>query len=220
LLPRRLWLATSELFSKATNARVEVQLVSDQVLAALSDTTTPQGVVAVCEQFDVGLDVIIERSPKLIALLAQIRDPGNAGTVLRAADAAGADAVLFSNGSVDVYNPKVVRSTTGSLFHLPFAIGLDLAEAVASLKASGMQVFAADASGTPLTEIAASNSLSQPTVWLFGNEAWGFEPEVLALADQVVSVPIFGAAESLNLATAASVCLYMSAFAQNTGVSN
>jgi len=209
-----------ELFSKATNARVEVQLVSDQVLAALSDTTTPQGVVAVCEQFDVGLDVIIERSPKLIALLAQIRDPGNAGTVLRAADAAGADAVLFSNGSVDVYNPKVVRSTTGSLFHLPFAIGLDLAEAVASLKASGMQVFAADASGTPLTEIAASNSLSQPTVWLFGNEAWGFEPEVLALADQVVSVPIFGAAESLNLATAASVCLYMSAFAQNTGVSN
>jgi TrmH family RNA methyltransferase len=106
------------------------------------------------------------------------------------------------------------------MFHLPFAVGLDLAETVSQLKAAGMQVFAADASGVEVNELAANGTLAKPTVWLFGNEAWGFEPEVLALADQVVSVPIYGAAESLNLATAASVCLYMSAFAQNTGVSN
>jgi len=210
----------AELFSKAKNARVEVEVVSEQVLAALSDTNTPQGVVAVCQQFDVSVEEILATKPKLIVLLSQIRDPGNAGTVLRAADAAGADGVLFSSGSVDIYNPKVVRSTTGSLFHLPFSVDVDLAEAVTALKNSGMQVLAADAGGAPISELAGQGKLIAPTVWLLGNEAWGFEPEVLALADQVVSVPIYGAAESLNLATAASVCLYMTAFAQNTGLSD
>lgn len=208
----------AELFEKASHSRVKIHTVSDSVLAALSDTNTPQGVVAVCNQFDVSVEEILENKPKLIALLAQIRDPGNAGTVLRAADAAGADAVLFSESSVDIYNPKVVRSTTGSMFHLPFAIDVNIAETIAKLKQSGMQVMAADAKGVPVDEMARSGDLAKPTVWLFGNEAWGFEPEVLALADQVVSVPIFGAAESLNLATAASVCLYLSAFSQNTGL--
>lgn len=210
----------AELFTKAKNSRVEVEIVSEQVLAALSDTNTPQGVVAVCEQFDVSVADILATSPKLIVLLSQIRDPGNAGTVLRAADAAGADGVLFSTGSVDIYNPKVVRSTTGSMFHLPFSVDVNLVETVATLKEAGMQVLAADAGGTPISELAKQGTLTAPTVWLLGNEAWGFEPEVLALADQVVSVPIYGAAESLNLATAASVCLYMTAFAQNTGLSD
>ena len=207
-----------DLFTRAKNARVEVQLVSDQVLAAMSDTNTPQGVVAVCHQFDVELDDIIQGQPKLIALLSQIRDPGNAGTVLRAADAAGADAVLLSENSVDIYNPKVIRSTTGSIFHLPFAVDVELVDTVAKLQAAGLQVLAADASGTPITDLSARGDLVKPTVWLFGNEAWGFEPEILELADQVVSVPIYGAAESLNLSTAASVCLYLSAMAHNQAV--
>ncbi len=208
-----------ELFTKAKNARVEVQLVSESVLAALSDTNTPQGVVAVCHQFDVTLDDVIASKPKLVALLSQIRDPGNAGTVLRAADAAGADAVIFSSGSVDIYNPKVVRSTTGSMFHLPFVVDIDISLAVAALKAAGIQILAADASGAELPALSVSGELAKPTAWLFGNEAWGFEPEVLELADKTVAVPIYGAAESLNLATAASVCLYSSAFAQNTTAS-
>lgn len=203
-----------ELFAQAASSRVEVQLVNDAVLAALSDTNTPQGVVAVCEQFDVSLEDIIATKPKLVVLLSQIRDPGNAGTVLRAADAAGADAVIFSSGSVDIYNPKVVRSTTGSMFHLPFAVDVDINEAVTALKSAGIQILAADSSGKALPEL--SSELEKPTAWLFGNEAWGFEPEVLALADLTVAVPIYGAAESLNLATAASVCLYSSAFAQNS----
>ena len=207
------------MFAKAKAARIEVQLVSEQVLAALSDTNTPQGVVAVCEQFDVTLDDVIATKPKLVALLSQIRDPGNAGTVLRAADAAGADAVIFTSGSVDIYNPKVVRSTTGSMFHLPFVVEVEVQNAVEKLKASGVKVLAADASGKSLPELANSGRLSEPTAWLFGNEAWGFEPEVIKLADSVVAVPIYGAAESLNLATAASVCLYSSAFAQNSGKS-
>lgn len=170
--------------------------------------------VAVCEQLDVSLDDIIASKPQLIALLANIRDPGNAGTVLRAADASGADAVLFSANSVDVYNPKVVRSTTGSVFHLPFAVDVDIEEAITKLKAAGLQVFAANGGGDTIPSLG-DETLAKPTVWVFGNEAWGFEPETLELVDREVAVPIYGAAESLNLATAASICLYASAFAQN-----
>ena len=204
----------AELFDRARAARIEVQLVTEPVLKALTDTTTPQGVVAVCEQLDVSLDDIIAAKPQLIALLANIRDPGNAGTVLRAADASGADAVLFSANSVDVYNPKVVRSTTGSVFHLPFAVDVDIEEAITKLKAAGLQVFAANGGGDTIPSLG-DETLAKPTVWVFGNEAWGFEPETLELVDREVAVPIYGAAESLNLATAASICLYASAFAQN-----
>lgn len=203
-----------DLFERAENARIQVQLVSELVLKALTDTTTPQGVVAVCEQIDVRLQDIIDAKPQLVALLANIRDPGNAGTVLRAADAAGADAVIFSANSVDVYNPKVVRSTTGSLFHLPFAVDIEIEDAISALKSAGLQVFAANGGGEQIPDLPAE-TLAKPTVWVFGNEAWGFEQSTLDLVDQEVAVPIYGAAESLNLATAASICLYASAFAQN-----
>lgn len=203
-----------ELFDRAQASRIDLQLVSEPVLKALTDTTTPQGVVAVCRQLDVTLEAIFAAKPKLIALLANIRDPGNAGTVLRAADAAGADAVIFSDNSVDVYNPKVVRSTTGSLFHLPIATGADIAEVIAMAKASGHQVFAANGGAEEIPELGQA-TLAKSTTWVFGNEAWGFEQTTLDLVDKQVSVPIYGAAESLNLATAASVCLYSSAFAQN-----
>jgi TrmH family RNA methyltransferase len=134
---------------------------------------------------------------------------------LRAADAAGADAVIFSKGSVDIYNPKVVRSTTGSMFHLPFVIEAEIQSSLEKFKQAGLSVLAADVAGDSLSTIP-STDLAKPTMWLFGNEAWGLEPEVSALADKLVQVPIFGAAESLNLATAASVCMYASAFAQNS----
>ena len=203
-----------ELFERAANARIEVQLCTEQVLKALTDTTTPQGVVAVCQQLDVSLDAVIAQKPRLIALLANIRDPGNAGTVLRAADAAGADAVIFSSNSVDVYNPKVVRSTTGSLFHLPVVVDADLELTIDALRDAGLQVFAANGGGDPLPALG-DDVLAKATVWVMGNEAWGFEQETLKMVDREVSVPIYGAAESLNLATAASICLYASAFAQN-----
>ncbi len=204
-----------DLISRARDARVSVNLVSESVLKELSDTTTPQGVVAICQQFHVSLDDVLAGKPKLVAFLAQIRDPGNAGTVLRAADAAGADAVVFSKGSVDIYNPKVVRSTTGSMFHLPFVIDAEIPTTLEKFKNAGLAVLAADVAGHSLATID-STELAKPTLWLFGNEAWGLEPEVSALADKLVQVPIFGAAESLNLATAASVCMYASAFAQNS----
>lgn len=203
-----------ELFRDVASAGLSVSVVSESVLKKISDTATPQGVVAVCKQLDVSLADVLAKRPRLIAFLANVRDPGNAGTVLRAADAAGADAVVFSDSSVDVYNPKVVRSTTGSLFHLDVVQGVSVAVAIASFKAAGLQVFAANGGGDSLPELGAV--LEAPTVWVFGNEAWGFEDSTLELVDRQVGVPLYGQAESLNLATAASVCLYASAFAQHS----
>jgi TrmH family RNA methyltransferase len=204
----------ADLFEKADELKLDITVVSEAVLKVMCDTNTPQGVLAVCRQLHVTLDDLIATKPQLVALLANIRDPGNAGTVLRAADAAGADAVIFSDNSVDVYNPKVVRSTTGSIFHLPIVMGADIADTIAALKAAGIQVFAANGGGAELPTID-KQTLAKPTAWVMGNEAWGFEPETLQLVDQEIAVPIYGAAESLNLATAASICLYASAFAQN-----
>ena len=202
--------ARPELFA---DLPVEVTLVNDRVMDRISDTKTPQGVVSVAYQLDVDLELVINDKPKLVALMDQVRDPGNAGTILRAADAAGADGIVFSKDSVDLYNPKLVRSTTGSLFHLPTVIEADSANALADLKAAGLQVFATSGGGRPITEI--ESQLQNPTVWVFGNEAHGLSQDLLDLADEVVGLPIYGIAESLNLATAASVCLYQSAFAQN-----
>jgi len=199
-----------DLFDQLYDASVPIIEVSDLVMEKLADTKTPQGVVAVVSQFDVSLEELIASGPQLIAILDQARDPGNGGTVIRAADAAGADAVIFTTDSVDLYNPKLVRSTAGSILHVPAVINQDPAELVAALKAAGIQVFAASAGGKLITEITPQ--LSKPTAWIFGNEAHGVSPEMLDLADEIVALPIFGAAESLNLATAASVCLYASAF--------
>lgn len=204
----------AEHFEKLESARVRIHQVSERALNAMAGTATPQGVIAVCEQLDVSLASVLDQSAQLLVLLSNIRDPGNAGTVLRAADAAGADAVMFSANSVDVYNPKVVRSTAGSIFHLPIVTEVDSLDAIRKAQVAGFQVFAADGGGTPITDLPAG-VLEKPTLWVFGNEAWGFEPEVLDVVDRVVSLPIYGSAESLNLATAASVCLYESAFAQN-----
>lgn len=190
-------------------------LASERVLGAMSDTVTPQGVIAVARQFAAGLAEVVAARPRLVAVLEEIRDPGNAGTILRAADAVGADAVIFSGDTVDPYNPKVVRATTGSLFHVPHVVGVDLATTVASLRSVGLQVLAADVSGEDLTAVRTDGSLAAPTVWVFGNEARGLDASRLALVDRVLRLPIFGRAESLNLATAASVCLYESAFAQH-----
>lgn len=203
---------SGELFSRLDALGLEATLTDERVLAHLSTTETPQGIVAVCKQLHVNLQELA--SSKLLVLLANIRDPGNAGTILRVADAAAADAVIFSANSVDLYNPKVVRSTTGSIFHLQVSIDQTIDDVFAFARSHGMQILAADAGGTPIDQIPQSR-LERPTLWVFGNEAWGFEPGVLSQVDEVVSVPIFGKAESLNLATAASICIYASAMAQN-----
>ncbi|REJ04382.1 RNA methyltransferase [Microbacterium bovistercoris] len=208
------WEKHADLRDMAEDAGVEAEFVTESVLAAMADTVTPQGLVAVARQTPTSVKDIFAASPRLIAICEEVRDPGNLGTIIRAADAAGADAVVLTGRTVDPYNPKVVRSTTGSLFHLPVSVGGDLADVVQRAHAAGLQILAADVKGDDLLAARAEGVLAQPSGWLFGNEARGLADEALELADRVLKLPIFGRAESLNLATAASVCLYESAFAQ------
>jgi RNA methyltransferase, TrmH family len=196
----------------AEAADVEVEFATEQVIDAMADTVTPQGVIAVCRQFPTSLKDIVAGSPRLLAILEEVRDPGNAGTIIRVADAAGADGVIISGRSVDLYNPKVVRATTGSLFHIPVAVVPELSTVLDRFRGTDIQILAADIKGDDL--LAARPALAAPTAWLFGNEARGLTDDDLARADRAIAVPIYGKAESMNLATAASVCLYESAFAQ------
>ncbi|WP_394551684.1 TrmH family RNA methyltransferase [Agromyces sp. MMS24-JH15] len=205
-----------EIAQAVQNAEVELEFVTEQVLEAMADTVTPQGFVSVCRQFPTALKDVFAAKPKLVAILEEVRDPGNAGTIVRAADAAGADAVIFSGRAVDLYNPKVVRSSTGSIFHLPVAVDADLEDVLTRAREAGLTVLAADVKGEDLLAVRTEGLLAQPTAWLFGNEARGLTDEQFALADRAVTVPIYGHAESMNLATAASVCLYESAFAQRS----
>ncbi len=188
-------------------------LVDDRALASLSDSVSPAGVVALCRHLDRPLADLLETPRRLVALCADVRDPGNAGTVVRCADAAGADAVVLAGSSVDAYNPKTVRASVGSLFHVPVAVEPDAAAAVRAARAAGLTVLAADGAGE-VDLFESDELLARPTAWLFGNEAWGLPEELAALADHRVRIPIHGRAESLNLSTAAALCLYASARAQ------
>ncbi len=204
--------AAQEVAAAASAADIAVITVPEPVLLAMTETVHPQGIAAVCSYIDVTTDQVLGQG-RLVVLLDRVRDPGNAGTVLRAADAAGADGVVFSDASVDVYNGKCVRSSAGSIFHLPVNSGAVVDAVVADARARGFTVLAADGAGD-LALHDAGPVLAQPTLWLFGNEAHGLGEAVAAAADHRVAVPIYGKAESLNLATAAAVCLYASAAAQ------
>lgn len=206
-----------ELVEAARAEGVLVSPVTDRAAASLSETVTPQGLVAVCDLVDVPLDRALSGAPLLVAVLVGVADPGNAGTVVRVADAAGADAVLLAGDTVDPHNGKCVRSSAGSLFHLPIARARDAGQALDGCRAVGLRLVAADGyADDDLDDAADGGTLDGPTAWVFGSEAHGLDDDVLARADGAIRVPIHGAAESLNLATAAAVCLYASARAQRS----
>lgn len=217
----------TEIVADAEAAHVYFHVTTPEVLEAMSPDA--QGVLAVLDLPTPGdgpvaaLEAALARGPRLVAVLSNVRDPGNAGAVIRAADAAGADLVVLTTNSVDIHSPKVVRSTAGSLFHLPVLTGIPLDEVVGALSRHGVQTLAADGVGThdldELLDVAGAApdgvpDLQAPSAWVFGNEAWGLSEDERSLADAVVRVPIRGLAESLNLATAATVCLYASSRAQ------
>ncbi|MBI9115429.1 TrmH family RNA methyltransferase [Sanguibacter suaedae] len=213
-----------EILHEAGNHPIRVHTGTPEVLDAMS--ADAQGILAVATTAPAGpaaLGQALRQGASLVAVLATVRDPGNAGTIVRAADAAGADLVVLAGQSVDLHNPKLVRSTVGSLFHLPVVAGVTLEEAEVALRSAGIQVLAADGTGTAdlddLLDVAGtgpegSPDLAAPTAWVFGNEAWGLPDVDRARADHVVRVPLRGLAESLNVATAATVCLYASSRAQ------
>jgi RNA methyltransferase, TrmH family len=200
-----------DLASLADAAGARVSPVTGRAAAGLSETVTPQGVVAVCDLLDVPVTDALNGTPRLVAVLVGVSDPGNAGTVIRVADAAGADAVILAGNAVDPHNGKCVRASTGSLFHLPVARARSVPEVLSACRTAGLGLVAADGHAT---EDLDSAVLSGPTAWVFGSEAHGLSADVLTGLDRALRVPIYGSAESLNLATAAAVCLYATAWRQ------
>jgi TrmH family RNA methyltransferase len=185
-----------------------VHLVTDRAAKALSDTVTPVGLVAVCDMPATRLQDVLAGSPRLIAVAVEIGEPGNAGTLIRIADAMGAAAVVLAGNSVDPYNGKCLRASAGSIFSVPVVVASQAHEAVAALRAAGLRLLATTVDGEmPLDQA----DLSAPTAWLFGPEAHGLPAEIAAAADHRVRIPMSGGAESLNVAAAAAICLYQSA---------
>lgn len=205
----------AELLERAVEAGVLVSEIDVRAAELLSETVTPQGILAVCDTLDLPLREVLDGRPRLVAVLSGISDPGNAGTVIRVADAAGADAVIFAGDAVDPHNGKCVRASAGSLWHLPIARDRDVTSVFDACRSAGLRVVSA--AGSAEDDIDTAEGMADPTAWVFGNEAHGLDPEQIEAADAVLRVPIYGSAESLNLATAAAVCLYASARAQRAG---
>lgn len=206
----------AELAELARAGSVPVRYVTERAAASLSETVTPQGVVAVCDLPGTTVDEALADRPPLVAVLVGVADPGNAGTVVRVADAAGAGAVLFAGDTVDAYNGKAVRASTGSVFHLPVARDRDVAEVLAACRRAGLRLVGADGRAAGDLDTAdRDGELDAPTAWVFGSEAHGLPEHVRAELDAALRVPLYGRAESLNLATAAAVCLYASARAHH-----
>jgi len=206
-----------DLLRTAAAAGTRVTMVTDRVAGTLSDTVTPQGVVAVVRADESDLGEVLAARPMLLVVLVDVADPGNAGTVIRTADAIGADGVVLAGASVDPHNPKCVRASAGSLFHLPVSRDDDAGAVMTAVRSAGMRVLATtladDAHDLDGAEVRSV--LAGPVAWLFGNEAHGLPEAVTSLADIRVRIPIRGSAESLNLAAAAAICLYATARAQS-----
>jgi TrmH family RNA methyltransferase len=185
-----------------------IHLVTERAAKALSDTVTPVGLVAVCSIPETTLSDVLASDPRLVAVAVEISEPGNAGTLIRVADAMGADAVVLAGNSVDPYNGKCLRASAGSIFSIPVVADGDAATAVSALGDAGLRVLATTVDG----EVSLDDAeLSGPTAWLFGPEAHGLRPELAELATDRVQIPMRGSAESLNVAAAAAICLYQSA---------
>ena len=194
---------------RARQSGVETHHVADSVVRRLTATVTPQALVGVAPFLDVGLEEALQAALRpeegCVALLHEVRDPGNAGTVLRSADASGSGAVVFSETSVDVYNAKTVRASAGSIFHLPVVRGAGTLDAIARARVLGARVLAMSSQGA--VDLYRAD-LAGPVMFVFGNEAHGLPDDIVAAADASVRVPQRGRAESLNLAAAATVCLF------------
>lgn len=196
----------------AVPATVTVTEVATHVLERLADTTTPQGVVALVRtpRSDLAATVAGGRTVVLHALA----DPGNAGTILRTADAAGASGVVLTEGSVDPFGPKALRAAAGSTYHLPITTEVSLAAAVTACRDAGQRVLGLDADARDTID---ELDVTAPIALVLGNEAHGLDADALAALDGAVSVPIHGRAESLNVAAAAAVALYALARGRGSG---
>lgn len=207
----------SQTVSVARESGARVWQVSDGVIEAMSETRQPQGMVAVCPLVTIPLDRAWGSASQrgFVVILDRVNDPGNAGTVMRTADAMGAAAVILTEGSVDPHNGKCVRATAGSLFHVPIAADAPASDVIAGARAAGYALVGADARGSVTLGTMGSDAvLSGRVAWVIGNEAHGIHADFEAAAHETVAIPQFGGAESLNMAAAAAICLYATAEVQ------
>lgn len=194
-------------YFKDNNIDEEIQLVSASVFKKISDTVTPQGILAIVRQKEYFLENLIharDKEKSCIIVLDRIQDPGNLGTIIRTGEAAGITGIVMSSTTADVYNPKVIRSTMGSIYRVPFAIVEDLPRAVDEIKKAGITTYAAHLKG----ELYNSNGLDKDCALLIGNEAKGLSEEVAAKADKLIKIPMAGKVESLNAAVATAILMY------------
>lgn len=199
----------ADVVAVARDTGVLVLEVGAEVVAALAETVNPQGLIGVAPLLDTDPVALLARPPSLLAVLDDVRDPGNAGAVVRAADAAGAGGVVLTGEPVDPHNGKCVRASAGSLFHLPVVVAGDALATVGALRAAGSTVLALTGRGSgDLFTLMAGPQAPRQVALLLGNEAHGLSDEVVAACDHPVRIPVHGRAESLNLAMAAAVALY------------
>jgi TrmH family RNA methyltransferase len=197
---------TSEI-SEQVLSRYELVIVSEQVMRAMADSESPQGILALCSTKSLELKDLWQISPRKVAYFWQIQDPGNAGTVIRTADACGFDAVVFSEESVDIFNPKTVRATVGSLWHIPVVANINITDFISDSMAHDLKIYALDAKGNSIFDDSFIDQTSTgASAWIFGNEARGL-PE-LPEDINTVSIPMKGFAESLNVASAAAIVMH------------
>ncbi|MGZ8180109.1 TrmH family RNA methyltransferase [Williamsia sp. SKLECPSW1] len=198
----------------ARAAAVEVLLITERAAQKLAETTTTPGLFAVCASVEVDTDDLLAAAGAgMVVVAADLSEPGNAGTLIRTADATGCAGLVLAGETVDVHNGKCVRASAGSVFHLPVARDRDTASVVHRLRDRGYVVLATAADGEvsldDLDRDGVTGTLGGAVAWLFGNEAHGLPDDLLAAADHRVAIPIRGRAESLNIAAAAAMCLYV-----------
>lgn len=191
------------------NLKPDCQIVSDSVFRKISDTVTPQGIMAIVKQKKYKLEDLLNgrnKAKSCIVILDKIQDPGNLGTIVRTGEGAGITGIVMSSTTADIYNPKVIRSTMGSIYRVPFVITDDLVEAVETIKNEGIVTYAAHLQG----EVYNTGKIENDCALLIGNEANGLSDEVSNLADRLIKIPMAGKVESLNAAVAAAILMYES----------
>lgn len=199
----------SRKLAEGTSAPITV--VSDEVLSAMGETQVPQGILAICHWITRGLDEVLRPGITMAVVIDGAGDPGNVGTIIRTAHAAGAEALVMTHDSVDPHNGKCVRATAGSIFHLPIATGAEASEIAEQARAAGIRLAVTAADGAMGLYDLIGVPDRGPIAWILGSEAHGVSPQMREIADLTVSIPMFGAAESLNVGSAAAICLYADA---------
>lgn len=203
--------AHPDLIDSAAAQGVGVTEMTEAVAKAMSETENPQGLIGIAalQTRPWAIDDVANCRMGTVVLLERITDPGNAGTIIRTADAAGAAAVIVTSGSVDPHNGKCVRASAGSIFNIPVFTDADALSVIEAFRAQGVTCLAADGHGaSSLIDNGVKARLTKPHLWVFGSEAHGVSAEVIGAVDDAVSIPIQGRAESLNLAAAVAICLY------------